>query len=83
VNGSGGCNIYNGSYTVNGENLAVGSLSTSGQLCSQEIMDQETQYLAALTAAQRYAIEGSELRITILAGGEQIRLVYVAAATPR
>jgi PKD repeat protein/uncharacterized protein YraI len=83
VNGQGGCNSYNGSYTVSGENLAVGSLSTSGQLCSQEIMDQETQYLAALTAAQRYAIEGSELRITTLAGGDQTRLVYVAAATPR
>lgn len=83
VNGSGGCNTYNGSYTVSGENLSVGSLSTAGQLCSQEITDQETQYLAALTAAQRYAIEGNELRITSVAGGEQIRLVYSAASTPR
>jgi heat shock protein HslJ len=83
VNGSGGCNTYNGSYTVTGETLLVGSLSTTGQLCSQEVMDQESQYLAALTAAQRYTIEGSELRITSLAGGEQIRLVYAAAATPR
>lgn len=83
VNGSGGCNTYNGSYTVSGENLSVGSLSTAGQRCSQEIMDQETQYLAALTAAQRFAIEGDELRITSVAGGEQIRLVYTAASTPR
>lgn len=83
VNGSGGCNTYNGSYTVSAENLSVGSLSTTGQLCSQELMDQESQYLAVLTAAQRYAFEGSELRITSLVGGEQIRLVYAAAATPR
>lgn len=83
VNGSGGCNTYSGSYAITGDNLLVGSLSATGQLCSEEIMDQESRYLAALTAAQRYTIEGNELRITSLAGGEQIRLAYVAASTPR
>ncbi len=48
LSGNSGCNTYNGTYTVTDDQIQIGPLATTRMACPQEIMDQETQYLAAL-----------------------------------
>lgn len=50
VSGSSGCNTFTGGYTLNGEQITVGPLAGTMKACEQPIMDQETQFLAALQA---------------------------------
>jgi heat shock protein HslJ len=63
LSGSAGCNDYNGSYTVNGDQIKIGPLASTQKFCGDPpgIMDQEAQYLAALEAAATYQIEGNVL----------------------
>jgi heat shock protein HslJ len=61
LSGNSGCNTYNGTYTVTGDQIKIGPLATTRMACPQEIMDQETQYLAALQTAATYRVEGTGL----------------------
>lgn len=63
VQGSAGCNQYFGSYTVNGESISVGPLATTRAYCPEPegIMQQETQFLAALQTAVSYTIQAGSL----------------------
>ncbi|MCA9874143.1 MAG: transporter substrate-binding domain-containing protein, partial [Anaerolineales bacterium] len=45
VNGSSGCNTYNGSYTANGNNLSIGPLATTNIQCDETTMQIEQQFL--------------------------------------
>ncbi len=76
VSGSSGCNTYSGSYFVDGSSLTIGPLSTTGALCEQEVMDQETAYLAALGSATGFTLEAGQLYI--LDGSGTAVLEYVA-----
>ncbi len=48
LSGNGGCNNYNGPYTVDGEKIKIGPLASTKMTCEQAVMDQESAYLAAL-----------------------------------
>lgn len=66
LSGSSGCNSYSASYTVtvaDGANMsiAVGSISGTGQSCTQEIMAQERFYLDILASANYYTFDGDSL----------------------
>lgn len=63
--GNAGCNQYSGQYTVDGDQITIGTLASTMMMCSDPagIMDQETQYLAALQSAARYEIEGNVLQL--------------------
>ena len=65
LSGNSGCNTYKGSYTVTGDQITIGPLASTRMACSQELMDQESQYLAALGSAATYQIKdtGLELRM--------------------
>jgi heat shock protein HslJ len=65
LSGNSGCNQYNGPYTVNGNQITVGPLASTMMMCSdpEGIMDQETQFLAALQSAASYQIEGNVLQM--------------------
>ena len=58
--GSGGCNDYSGSYTLDGTSVTIGPLASTRKACEQEIMDQEMAFFAALqtpaTVEQRGAV---------------------------
>ena len=41
LSGNSGCNTYNGSYTVTGDQITIGPLASTRMACSQELMDQE------------------------------------------
>ncbi len=65
VTGSAGCNDYSVSYEVAGDSISFGpSLGTLKECAEPEgIMDQEQQYLTALTTAVTYQIRGDVLEL--------------------
>ena len=72
VSGNGGCNQFSGSYSVNGNSISIGSLSTTGALCGADIDQQEQQYLALLGSADSYQLDSGQL-ILFSAGSEVLR----------
>jgi heat shock protein HslJ len=63
LSGSSGCNTYNASYTTDGNKITIGPAATTMMACEQAVMDQEQQYLAALSTAATYRIDGSKLEL--------------------
>jgi heat shock protein HslJ len=65
LSGDGGCNTYSGSYKVNGNNISIGPLASTKKYCADPagVMDQETQYLAALQTAATYQVQGNMLEL--------------------
>jgi heat shock protein HslJ len=70
LSGSAGCNTYNATYEVSGENISIGPAATTRKLCSEPegIMEQEQQYLAALETAATYSIRGERLELRTATG---------------
>lgn len=62
VMGSAGCNRYNGSFTISGENITFSSpLASTMMMCEQAIMDQESAYLQALAEVKTFSLTGNLL----------------------
>ena len=59
LSGTTGCNQYNGSYTVDGNNLTVGTLSMTMMLCEGPIGDGEALFSPAIQGATSWAIDAS------------------------
>ena len=73
LSGFAGCNSYNAGYSTtlaagNTNNISVGPMTSTGQFCSEEIMDQEQAYLASLQSASSYTINGTTLTLTTADG---------------
>jgi heat shock protein HslJ len=84
VSGSSGCNSYSGTYSVDGPTLAVGPLITTKMACPEPIMAVETAYLAALEAANRWAVPQDALmgtQLTLLGSGQKLVFGPPASAT--
>jgi heat shock protein HslJ len=64
VTGSAGCNQYFGSYTHDGDTLSFGPLGSTKMACSPELMQQETDFLAALATVQAVVVDGYQLTLT-------------------
>jgi heat shock protein HslJ len=64
LSGSAGCNSYATSYRIDEDKITIGStVLTTRKACEQAVMDQEMQYLAALSTAAAYRIDGSKLEL--------------------
>lgn len=69
LNGFSGCNRYFGQYTVEGEALSISLLGSTEMACADEgLMQQESDYLAALGAAQTAQRDGDMLTLTYPGG---------------
>jgi len=81
LSGFGGCNSYNGTYTVPGKsnNVKVDPITSTGALCSEEIMNQEQGYFTALQSAKNFVLDGNSL---IVDTGSGQLIFYAAVATP-
>jgi heat shock protein HslJ len=64
VSGSAGCNTYGAGFSRDDGEITIETPITTLIACEQPIMDQETQYLQALTQAETYELghETLELR---------------------
>jgi len=58
LSGNTGCNDYNVRYQVDGRNVTIDKeIQMTKMACSEELMAQEQQYLAALQSAATYSIQ--------------------------
>src|SRR3954452_13487146 len=75
VGGSSGCNTFDGTYETNGNVVRVSQLATTRLACPQDIMDQETAFLAALQGAALIDYKGSTVLLTDRSGSIKVALV--------
>jgi heat shock protein HslJ len=52
--GNGSCNRFFGSVEIHGDVIHFGALASSRMACPEAVMNQETKYLQALQAAERF-----------------------------
>jgi len=74
VAGSGGCNDYNGSYTLNGTAVTIGPLASTKKACEQAVMDQETEFLTALQTPSTVEVSGATVTLRAANGETQVVL---------
>jgi heat shock protein HslJ len=81
VSGLSGCNNYSGSYELDGDKISVGPLAVTEKFCAEPegIVEQETEYLAALQAATTYRIDGERMEMRDDDGALQIQGVIAGA----
>jgi putative lipoprotein len=64
LSGFGGCNDYSGTYTTGQDGtVKIGPISTTKKACDQpaNVMEQESQYLAALQSVTTFQVQSSSL----------------------
>ncbi|MDO9550527.1 MAG: META domain-containing protein [Methanoregula sp.] len=87
VSGNGGCNNYNGPFTLTGQTtpkgngISIGPLVSTKMFC-QEYSDQETMYLNILQKAAAYNVDGVQLSITASTGDVLIYQKPASLVTP-
>lgn len=57
VHGSGSCNRFHGTVTLRENAITFGPLASTRMSCGEAVMNQETQYFAALGKATRFEIK--------------------------
>jgi heat shock protein HslJ len=82
VAGSSGCNTYQGPYTTNGSVAAIGPLASTRMACPDDVMAQETAFLAALQGVGRVVNRGDRLSLTDISGRLLVSLVRPSALEP-
>jgi heat shock protein HslJ len=74
VFGSGGCNRYSGSYTVDGDTITFGAVASTRMMCMDEsVMAREMAFFSALSAATRIETDGEQLTLNY---GANQRLIF-------
>jgi heat shock protein HslJ len=66
LSGSAGCNNYTAAYEADDDgNISIGPAAATQMMCSEPegIMEQESQYLAALETAATYRMEGDRMEL--------------------
>jgi heat shock protein HslJ len=65
LSGNAGCNDYTASYKTEGKKISIGPAATTRKMCAEppNIMEQEMQYLQALSTAATYRIDGSNMEL--------------------
>lgn len=87
LSGNGGCNNYNGPFTLSGtttpkgQGISVGPLVSTKMYCT-DYSSQETTYLNILQKAMAYNINGNQLSITASTGDVLIYQTPVSLVTP-
>ncbi|UCD99855.1 MAG: META domain-containing protein [Chloroflexota bacterium] len=71
VSGSSGCNYYAGSYEATDNQMSIGPLATTGQICP-EFVDLESAYMAALSSVSGYQLFGKSLSISYNDGQDSL-----------
>jgi heat shock protein HslJ len=76
ASGHGGCNTFNGSYTLDGTSITFGPIASTQMAC--EALDLETMYMAGLGDVDTVSSDGDQLTLS----GPQTEFFYEAAPTP-
>lgn len=80
VSGNGGCNSFSGTYTTDGRNITISPLVSTMMACQEDVMQQETAYLAALQSAATYRLAGDTLELRTAT--DEMAVLFVAETVP-
>ncbi|MDR3686419.1 MAG: META domain-containing protein [Coriobacteriia bacterium] len=72
VSGNGGVNQYNATYTSSDSTIKVGPIVSTKMAGPEDLMAQETAYLAALEKATTYAMEGDIMTLRDSTGAAMV-----------
>ena len=74
VTGSGGCNNFNATYELTGDEISIGPVAATRKACPEPegIMDQEQQYFAALNRATKVILSPVRLDLRDEEGSLQV-----------
>ncbi len=74
--GSSGCNTFRGEYEIDGDTLHLGPAAGTRKMCARPdgIMEQESQFLAALSTVGTYRIDGHTLELRREDGALAVKL---------
>jgi heat shock protein HslJ len=72
VSGNGGVNQYNATYTASDGTIKVGPVTSTKMAGPEDLMAQETAYLAALEKATVYAMEGDIMTLRDSTGAAMV-----------
>jgi heat shock protein HslJ len=67
-----GCNSGGGTYVIDGNRLATDALDLTMKACAEDVMAQETVFLAVLDADPRYEIETGTGRLRLTGGSSTL-----------
>ena len=81
IAGDASCNRFGGTCTIEGNTMKIGPLRSTRRACEPEIMQQEQKFLALLSAATTWSIDGDDLVLTAPDG--EIRASRAAAQSPQ
>ncbi len=70
---SGGCNTFNGTYTVNGDQLAIVIGVGTSMACDEDTLAQEQNYINLLGRAARFELPDGQLVLRDAGGPELLR----------
>jgi heat shock protein HslJ len=77
VSGNGGCNSFEGSYTVSGMTLTIDSLTAGKKMCGDDVNAQEASLLKALGESKTFFISATRLSINTAMWNEPLSFVPV------
>ncbi len=76
VAGSGGCNRISGKASIAGDRISFGPMISTKMACAPAVMNQESKFLAALGAVQRFEIDDQRGKLFLRdAGNREILLL--------
>jgi heat shock protein HslJ len=81
ASGNGSCNRFFGTAKIEGQTIHFGPLGSTRMACAGAVMDQETKYLNALQAAERFEWKDPEL--VVYCKGYEKPLRFTRASKPR
>ena len=83
ASGSAGCNSYGGTYQVRGDNISFGRLISTKRAClDQNANQQESRFLSALEAANRFRLSSNRLTILSDRGRNALNFVNSSDSDP-
>ena len=80
LSGNGGCNSYSAPYSVDGNKIKIDAPVSTRMACEQGVMDQESAYLAALTKAATYKIDGTKLMLRDAGDAAMVEFIQAPGA---
>jgi putative lipoprotein len=72
VEGFGGCNNFNGGYSVNASKIAIGPLLAQLKACGEPADSFERQLLVALQTATKWSVTGGTLDLRDDSNAQQV-----------
>jgi heat shock protein HslJ len=82
VVGNGSCNRFFGAAKISGDTIKLGPLASSRMACPEAVMNQESKYLGALQAAERFEWKDSHLLIYCKDFGKPLRFTRMQTPIP-